>query len=203
MAARLTENDQIEFLLSCIRHSNYGQVDFDHVVKECQIVSKGAAAKRLSRLFQRYPAVSKPASGGDGNTTTTTASNTPKPATDGDDALEDTTAGKKSGKGGSPAKKSSTTAGSGAGAVIPAGGVTKKSASPAKRRAKKGKTITTTAAATTPTAAPVSGEQDELLLHEMPNVEVNTEEPYESEIFGSGDMYNASIDPAGLFETDA
>ncbi|KAB8067534.1 hypothetical protein BDV29DRAFT_163269 [Aspergillus leporis] len=48
--SRITDTEQLEFLLSCIRHSNCGKVDFEGVAKECSIVTKGAAAKRYERL---------------------------------------------------------------------------------------------------------------------------------------------------------
>ncbi|KAF7588792.1 hypothetical protein BBP40_005223 [Aspergillus hancockii] len=47
---RTSDNEQLEFLLSCIRHSNAGKVDFEEVAKECNVVTKGAAAKRYERL---------------------------------------------------------------------------------------------------------------------------------------------------------
>ncbi|KAE8368825.1 hypothetical protein BDV27DRAFT_153649 [Aspergillus caelatus] len=46
----ITDSEQIEFLLSCVRHANNGKVDFGEVAKECSIVSRGAAAKRYERL---------------------------------------------------------------------------------------------------------------------------------------------------------
>ncbi|GAB1204221.1 hypothetical protein APSETT445_002870 [Aspergillus pseudonomiae] len=46
----ITDSEQIEFLLSCVRHANGGKVDFGEVAKECSIVSRGAAAKRYERL---------------------------------------------------------------------------------------------------------------------------------------------------------
>ncbi|KAK1143419.1 hypothetical protein N8T08_006747 [Aspergillus melleus] len=42
----------VQFLLSCIRHSNNGKIDFEAVAGECNIVSKGAAAKRYERLLK-------------------------------------------------------------------------------------------------------------------------------------------------------
>ncbi|KAF7628329.1 hypothetical protein F9C07_1058784 [Aspergillus flavus] len=48
--APITDSEQIEFLLSCVRHANSGKVDFGEVAKECSIVSRGAAAKRYERL---------------------------------------------------------------------------------------------------------------------------------------------------------
>ncbi|KAE8388303.1 hypothetical protein BDV23DRAFT_185523 [Aspergillus alliaceus] len=50
--SRITDNGQLDFLLSCIRHSNSGKVDFEEVAKECSIVTKGAAAKRYERLVK-------------------------------------------------------------------------------------------------------------------------------------------------------
>ncbi|KAK5050069.1 hypothetical protein LTR84_004189 [Exophiala bonariae] len=50
--SRATSDDQLKFLLSCVRYSNNGKVDFVEVAKECGIVSKGAAAKRYERLLR-------------------------------------------------------------------------------------------------------------------------------------------------------
>ncbi|EXJ91504.1 hypothetical protein A1O3_00052 [Capronia epimyces CBS 606.96] len=50
--SRATSDDQLKFLLSCVRHSNNGRVDFVEVAKECGVVSKGAAAKRYERLLK-------------------------------------------------------------------------------------------------------------------------------------------------------
>ncbi|EXJ93709.1 hypothetical protein A1O1_02102 [Capronia coronata CBS 617.96] len=50
--SRATSDDQLKFLLSCVRHSNNGKVDFVEVAKECGVVSKGAAAKRYERLMK-------------------------------------------------------------------------------------------------------------------------------------------------------
>ncbi|KAI1118090.1 hypothetical protein F5Y14DRAFT_438904 [Nemania sp. NC0429] len=50
-----TDNDShFRFLISCIRHSTAGKVDFEEVRKECDIVSKGAAAKRYERLMKAH-----------------------------------------------------------------------------------------------------------------------------------------------------
>ncbi|KAI0541361.1 hypothetical protein GGR58DRAFT_510953 [Xylaria digitata] len=50
-----TDTDsQFRFLISCIRHSTAGKVDFEEVRKECEIVSKGAAAKRYERLMKAH-----------------------------------------------------------------------------------------------------------------------------------------------------
>ncbi|KAI0429015.1 hypothetical protein F5Y09DRAFT_343121 [Xylaria sp. FL1042] len=50
-----TDNDgHFRFLISCIRHSASGKVDFEEVRKECNIVSKGAAAKRYERLMKAH-----------------------------------------------------------------------------------------------------------------------------------------------------
>ncbi|PYI19291.1 hypothetical protein BO86DRAFT_409322 [Aspergillus japonicus CBS 114.51] len=52
-APRLTADDQVQFLLSCIRNATGGgKIDFANVAKECDIVSKGAAAKRYERLLK-------------------------------------------------------------------------------------------------------------------------------------------------------
>ncbi|KAK8146789.1 hypothetical protein G3M48_002598 [Beauveria asiatica] len=48
-----TEPQQnVRFLISCIRHSNGGKVDFEAVAKELGIVTKAAAAKRYERLIK-------------------------------------------------------------------------------------------------------------------------------------------------------
>ncbi|KAI4264933.1 MAG: hypothetical protein L6R35_007265, partial [Caloplaca aegaea] len=36
-------DEQVKFLMSCIRYSVSGKIDFEEVAKECSIVSKGAA----------------------------------------------------------------------------------------------------------------------------------------------------------------
>ncbi|CAJ2510967.1 Uu.00g065920.m01.CDS01 [Anthostomella pinea] len=49
------DNDsQFRFLISCIRHSASGKVDFEEVRKECDIVTRGAAAKRYERLMKAH-----------------------------------------------------------------------------------------------------------------------------------------------------
>ncbi|KIW92922.1 uncharacterized protein Z519_06771 [Cladophialophora bantiana CBS 173.52] len=50
--SRSTSDDQLKFLLSCVRHASHGRVDFVEVAKECGVVSKGAAAKRYERLMK-------------------------------------------------------------------------------------------------------------------------------------------------------
>ncbi|KAI0414936.1 hypothetical protein F5X98DRAFT_389444 [Xylaria grammica] len=45
---------QFRFLISCIRHSTAGKVDFEEVRKECNIISKAAAAKRYERLMKAH-----------------------------------------------------------------------------------------------------------------------------------------------------
>ncbi|EXJ61012.1 hypothetical protein A1O7_05165 [Cladophialophora yegresii CBS 114405] len=50
--SRATADDQLRFLLSCVKHSNNGRVDFVEVAKDCGVVSKGAAAKRYERLLK-------------------------------------------------------------------------------------------------------------------------------------------------------
>ncbi|KAI4198383.1 MAG: hypothetical protein LQ350_005320 [Teloschistes chrysophthalmus] len=50
-----SNNDElVKFLISCIRHGVNGKIDFDAVAKECDIVSKGAAAKRWERLLKAH-----------------------------------------------------------------------------------------------------------------------------------------------------
>ncbi|KAI1506292.1 hypothetical protein F5X99DRAFT_415527 [Biscogniauxia marginata] len=45
---------QFRFLISCIRHSSAGKVNFVEVANECAIISKGAAAKRYERLMKAH-----------------------------------------------------------------------------------------------------------------------------------------------------
>ncbi|KAI4116444.1 MAG: hypothetical protein LQ345_003139 [Seirophora villosa] len=47
-------DQQIKFLVSCIRHSNNGKVDFAEVANECNIISGGAAAKRYQRILRAH-----------------------------------------------------------------------------------------------------------------------------------------------------
>ncbi|KAK6528739.1 hypothetical protein TWF694_003978 [Orbilia ellipsospora] len=48
-----TADDQFMFLISCIKHSKNGRPDFELVAKERGIVTKGAAAKRFSRMMKQ------------------------------------------------------------------------------------------------------------------------------------------------------
>ncbi|KAI0025888.1 hypothetical protein F4780DRAFT_234352 [Xylariomycetidae sp. FL0641] len=47
-------DSQFRFLISCIRNSANGKVDFEKVAAECEVVSKGAAAKRYERLMKQH-----------------------------------------------------------------------------------------------------------------------------------------------------
>ncbi|KAI1388364.1 uncharacterized protein F4822DRAFT_243737 [Hypoxylon trugodes] len=47
-------DSQFRFLIVCIKHSTAGKVDFQEVANECDIVSKGAAAKRYERLMKAH-----------------------------------------------------------------------------------------------------------------------------------------------------
>ncbi|KZF20567.1 hypothetical protein L228DRAFT_278693 [Xylona heveae TC161] len=49
-----SNEEQFKFLISCIRYSNNGKVDFSEVANECGIVSKGAAAKRYERMMKAH-----------------------------------------------------------------------------------------------------------------------------------------------------
>ncbi|EAW08481.1 uncharacterized protein ACLA_032160 [Aspergillus clavatus NRRL 1] len=52
-----TSNDEtVQFLIACIKFSNSGKVDFAEVAKECNIVTKAAAAKRYERLMKAHNA---------------------------------------------------------------------------------------------------------------------------------------------------
>ncbi|KAL5365386.1 hypothetical protein BJX96DRAFT_179791 [Aspergillus floccosus] len=48
--SKISSEEQVSFLLSCIRFSNNGKIDFTEVAKECKIVTAAAAQKRFSRL---------------------------------------------------------------------------------------------------------------------------------------------------------
>ncbi|EEH37695.1 hypothetical protein PAAG_08113 [Paracoccidioides lutzii Pb01] len=50
--SRISSDEQLNFLLKCVKHSSNGKVDFTEVAAECNIVSKGAAAKRYERLMK-------------------------------------------------------------------------------------------------------------------------------------------------------
>ncbi|KAE8440846.1 hypothetical protein EG329_006389 [Mollisiaceae sp. DMI_Dod_QoI] len=52
--APASNEEQFKFLISCIRYSNNGKVDFGQVARECKIVSKGAAAKRYERMMRAH-----------------------------------------------------------------------------------------------------------------------------------------------------
>ncbi|MCJ1307186.1 hypothetical protein MMC25_000832 [Agyrium rufum] len=58
-----TAEQQLQFIMCCIKHSENGKVDFAKVALKCDIISKGAAAKRYERLMKQYdinPAQSSP-----------------------------------------------------------------------------------------------------------------------------------------------
>ncbi|KAL8750921.1 MAG: hypothetical protein Q9184_006243, partial [Pyrenodesmia sp. 2 TL-2023] len=59
-AAAASADEQLKFLLSCIRHSVNGKIDFTEVASECSIISKGAAAKRYERLMKAHNIEKKP-----------------------------------------------------------------------------------------------------------------------------------------------
>ncbi|KAI9860218.1 MAG: hypothetical protein M1830_006235 [Pleopsidium flavum] len=52
--AKASNEEQFKFLISCIRYSNNGKVDFGEVARECGIVTKGAAAKRYERMMKAH-----------------------------------------------------------------------------------------------------------------------------------------------------
>ncbi|KAL8712740.1 MAG: hypothetical protein Q9220_002948 [cf. Caloplaca sp. 1 TL-2023] len=64
-AAGISTDEHFKFLIACIRWSNGGKVNFDEVAKECNIVTKAAAAKRYERLMKAHniekPSLSNPA----------------------------------------------------------------------------------------------------------------------------------------------
>ncbi|KAK1832736.1 hypothetical protein QBC39DRAFT_433036 [Podospora conica] len=57
---------QFKFLISCIKHSVAGKVDFQAVATELEIVSKAAAAKRYERLLKAHDASPRKAPDGSG-----------------------------------------------------------------------------------------------------------------------------------------
>ncbi|KAI9731513.1 MAG: hypothetical protein M1834_004633 [Cirrosporium novae-zelandiae] len=58
--SRASIEEQFKFLISCVRWSNGGRVDFYEVAKECGIVSKGAATKPpTSHSAKRYERMMK------------------------------------------------------------------------------------------------------------------------------------------------
>ncbi|KAL8921994.1 MAG: hypothetical protein Q9208_005448 [Pyrenodesmia sp. 3 TL-2023] len=59
-AASASADEQLKFLLSCIRYSVNGKIDFAEVASECSIISKGAAAKRYERLMKAHNIEKKP-----------------------------------------------------------------------------------------------------------------------------------------------
>ncbi|KAL9636446.1 MAG: hypothetical protein Q9164_002810 [Protoblastenia rupestris] len=50
----VNNDDQFKFLISCIRHSDNGKIDFQKVADECTIVTKAAAAKRYERMMKAH-----------------------------------------------------------------------------------------------------------------------------------------------------
>ncbi|KAL9608174.1 MAG: hypothetical protein Q9167_006978 [Letrouitia subvulpina] len=66
------ETQIVEFLISCIRHSNVGKINFGKVAEECGIVSKGAAAKRYERLMKAHGLHPSSAIGGSASTVAAT-----------------------------------------------------------------------------------------------------------------------------------
>ncbi|EPS41062.1 hypothetical protein H072_5045 [Dactylellina haptotyla CBS 200.50] len=49
-----SSDDQFMFLISCMKYANNGKPDFELVAQERGIVSKGAAAKRFSRMMKAH-----------------------------------------------------------------------------------------------------------------------------------------------------
>lgn len=77
--SRATPDDQLKFLLNCVKHSQNGKIDFVEVARECAIVSKGAAAKRYERLMKANGI--HPNGGPDPASSTSTMMGSPLPAT--------------------------------------------------------------------------------------------------------------------------
>ncbi|PSR83137.1 hypothetical protein BD289DRAFT_506768 [Coniella lustricola] len=95
--APLTVEDQFKFLIACIKHSTAGKIDFGQVATECEIISKGAAAKRYERLMKSHGINGNGGGGGGGN-------GSPGPPTGGA-AATTTPKGKTGGKARTPASK--------------------------------------------------------------------------------------------------
>ncbi|KAK5660844.1 hypothetical protein OQA88_12215 [Cercophora sp. LCS_1] len=55
--------EQLQFLLSCVRHSDNGRPNFDAVAKELNIVTKAAAAKRYERMVKATNVARNPTNG--------------------------------------------------------------------------------------------------------------------------------------------
>ncbi|KAI9800445.1 MAG: hypothetical protein M1833_003331 [Piccolia ochrophora] len=49
-----SHEDQFDFLISCIKHSVNGKIEWDEVAKDRNIISKAAAAKRYERLMKAH-----------------------------------------------------------------------------------------------------------------------------------------------------
>ncbi|KAL7624403.1 hypothetical protein AAE478_005967 [Parahypoxylon ruwenzoriense] len=60
----LDTESQFKFLIVCIKHSTNGKVDFARVAEECDIVTKGAAAKRYERLMKAHGITTNGGGGG-------------------------------------------------------------------------------------------------------------------------------------------
>ncbi|ATY66470.1 hypothetical protein A9K55_000642 [Cordyceps militaris] len=73
MSSKIDAKENVRFLVSCIGHSSNGKINFDLVAKECEIVSRGAAAKRYERLLKSFDVVP----GAKPTTTTTTTTDAP------------------------------------------------------------------------------------------------------------------------------
>ncbi|TDZ37807.1 hypothetical protein C8035_v001118 [Colletotrichum spinosum] len=71
----------VVFLVSCIRHSSGGKVDFESVSKECNIVSKAAAAKRFERVLKAHGMKTSDLSKPGGAAANSTPSQSPAPKT--------------------------------------------------------------------------------------------------------------------------
>ncbi|OAA64406.1 hypothetical protein SPI_03053 [Niveomyces insectorum RCEF 264] len=63
----MSANDQVNFLLACIKHNQNGaKIDFEAVAKELSIPTKAAAAKRYERIKKRALTTDLSSSGVDG-----------------------------------------------------------------------------------------------------------------------------------------
>ncbi|KAL4802773.1 hypothetical protein BDV18DRAFT_163735 [Aspergillus unguis] len=68
----LATEDHLDLLISCIKRSSDGKIDFSAVATDCNIISAGAAAKRYSRLLKSH-GENKARGAGSGSNSTNTA----------------------------------------------------------------------------------------------------------------------------------
>ncbi|KAL1959062.1 hypothetical protein VTO42DRAFT_3303 [Malbranchea cinnamomea] len=123
--SRTSSDEQLNFLIKCVKHSNNGKVDFQAVADECGIVSKGAAAKRYERLLKSNGV--NPNGGGSATT-------------DGESPTKSTTVTPKK----TPTKTPTKSKGGGVGAVAGADGDDSQTGTGTPKKRRGGKTLTKT-----------------------------------------------------------